>query len=59
MTRRRGNHANDAAKEAGVRFRKSDQNTTALASLRDSVASLDDYQVQTSATVTFATNRIT
>ena len=52
-----GNHANDAAKEAGVAVQKSDQNTTALASLRDSVASLDDYQVQTSATVTFATNR--
>ncbi|MGB7761395.1 MAG: OmpA family protein [Bryobacteraceae bacterium] len=48
-----GNHANDAAKQAAAAAQKSDQNTTALASLRDSVASLDDYQMQTSTTVTF------
>jgi outer membrane protein OmpA-like peptidoglycan-associated protein len=52
-----GNHANDAAKQAAVATQKSDQNTTALASLRESVASLDDYQVQTSITVNFGINR--
>ena len=52
-----GNHANDAAKQAAVATQKSDQNSAALASLRESVASLDDYQVQTSTTVTFGINR--
>ncbi len=51
------NHATDAAKQATVAEQKSDQNTQALGSLRDSVASLDDYQVQTSATVAFGINR--
>jgi len=48
-----GNHANDAATQAAVAAQKSDQNTVALASLRESMASLDDYRVQTSTTVTF------
>jgi len=52
-----GNHANDAAKQAVVATQKSEQNSTALASLRESVASLDDYQVQTAATVNFGINR--
>jgi len=52
-----GNHANDAAKQAGVANQKSDQNTVALASLRESVAGLDDYTVQTSAIVAFGINR--
>jgi outer membrane protein OmpA-like peptidoglycan-associated protein len=52
-----GNRANDAARQAGVATQKSDQNTLALNSLRQSVANLDDYQMQTSATVTFGTNR--
>jgi outer membrane protein OmpA-like peptidoglycan-associated protein len=52
-----GNHANDAAKQAAVATQKSDQANVALASLRESVASLDDYQVQTSATVTFGFGR--
>lgn len=52
-----GNHANDAAKQAAVAAQKSDLNSTALASLRESVASLDDYQMQTSTTVTFGINR--
>jgi outer membrane protein OmpA-like peptidoglycan-associated protein len=52
-----GNHASDAAKQAAMAAQKSDQNTAALASLRESVASLDDYQVQTSSTVTFGINR--
>jgi len=52
-----GSHAADAAKEAGVANQKSDQNTTGLASLRESVANLDDYSVQTSATVAFGFNR--
>ncbi|MGB9457723.1 MAG: OmpA family protein [Bryobacteraceae bacterium] len=52
-----GNHANDAAKQATIATQKSDQNTAALGSLRDSVASLDDYQVQTTATVMFGINR--
>lgn len=52
-----GNHANDAARQAGLAAQKSDQNTLALASLRQSVANLDDYQMQTSATVTFGFNR--
>jgi OmpA-OmpF porin, OOP family len=51
------NRANDAAHEAGVATQKSDQNTQALSSLRQSVANLDDYQMQTSATVTFGFNR--
>ncbi len=52
-----GNHANDAAKQAAMATQKSDQNTVALSSLRESVASLDDYQVQTATTVTFGINR--
>jgi len=52
-----GTHAGEAAKQAGVAIQKSDQNSMALASLRQSVANLDDYQVQTSATVTFGINR--
>ncbi|MFY9725423.1 MAG: OmpA family protein [Bryobacteraceae bacterium] len=51
------NHANDAAKQATVATQKSDQNAAALGSLRDSVASLDDYQVQTTTTVMFGINR--
>jgi len=52
-----GTHAADAAKQAVVATQKSDQNTAGLASLRESVASLDDYQVQTATTVTFGINR--
>ncbi len=52
-----GNHANDAAKQAAVATQKGDQNSAAVASLRESVASLDDYQVQTATTVTFGINR--
>ncbi|MGO9227627.1 MAG: OmpA family protein [Bryobacteraceae bacterium] len=52
-----GNHAADAAKQAVVATQKSEQNSTALASLRESVASLDDYQVQTATTVNFGINR--
>lgn len=52
-----GNHANDAAKQALVANQKGDQNAAAVGSLRDSVASLDDYKVQTSTTVMFGLNR--
>jgi outer membrane protein OmpA-like peptidoglycan-associated protein len=52
-----GNHATDAAKQAAVANQKGDQNSAALASLRESVAGLDDYTVQTSATVTFGISR--
>jgi OmpA-OmpF porin, OOP family len=52
-----GNHATDAAKQAAVATQKSDQNSSALASLRESVAGLDDYTVQTSAAVTFGISR--
>jgi outer membrane protein OmpA-like peptidoglycan-associated protein len=52
-----GNHAADAAKQAAVAAQKSDQNSTALASLRESVASLDDYTIQTSIAVTFGIDR--
>jgi len=50
-------HAGDAGKQAATANQKSDQNTAGLTSLRESVASLDDYQVQTSTTVTFGFNR--
>ena len=52
-----GNHAVEATKLATAATEKSERNTSALASLRESVASLDDYTVQTSATVTFGISR--
>ena len=52
-----GNHANEAAQQAGLAIQKSDQNNLAVNSLRQSVSSLDDYQVQTSAMVMFGFNK--
>ena len=49
--------AGDAGKQAATAIQKGDQNSAGLVSLRESVASLDDYQVQTSTTVTFGFNR--
>ena len=49
--------AGDASKQAATAIQKGDQTNAALASLRESVAGLDDYQVQTATTVTFGFNR--
>jgi len=52
-----GNHANEAGQQAALAIQKSDQNMQSLNGLRESVANLDDYQVQTQATVNFGINR--
>jgi len=51
------NKANQADQNATQANQKSDQNSQALASLRSTVANIDDYKLQTSATVPFAFNR--
>lgn len=59
-------HASDAMNKAGQADQnatqanqKADQNTQGLASLRNTVANIDDYQLQTSATVPFKFNQYT
>jgi len=52
-----GSHANDALQQAAAASQKGDQNAMGLNNLRQSVASLDDYQMQTQATVSFGFNR--
>jgi outer membrane protein OmpA-like peptidoglycan-associated protein len=52
-----GNHATEAAKLAAAAAEKGEQNSAALASLRDSIVGLEDYTVQTSATVNFGIGR--
>jgi len=46
--------ANQKAEQASM---KTDQNNQALASLRDTVANIDDYKLQTSATIAFNFNQ--
>jgi outer membrane protein OmpA-like peptidoglycan-associated protein len=50
------NKANQADQHAAVAEQKSDQNTQAINSLRGVVANIDDYKLQTSATVPFKFN---
>lgn len=51
------NHANDAMNKAQQADQKSDQNAQGLNNLRQAVANLDDYKLQTSVTVPFAFNK--
>jgi OmpA-OmpF porin, OOP family len=51
------NKANQADQNATQANQKGDQNSQALASLRNTVANLDDYKLQTSATVPFKFNQ--
>jgi outer membrane protein OmpA-like peptidoglycan-associated protein len=53
------NKANQADQNATQANQKADQNSQALASLRNTVANIDDYKLQTSATVPFAFNHWT
>lgn len=50
-------HANDAMTKASSADQKADQNSQALNGLRQTVANIDDYQLQTSATVAFGFNK--
>jgi OmpA-OmpF porin, OOP family len=52
-------HASDAMNRATQADQKSDQNTQALNGLRNVVANIDDYKLQTSATVPFRFNKYT
>ncbi len=47
------NHANDAMNKATTADQKSDQNSQSINKLRDVVANIDDYKLQTSVTVPF------
>jgi OOP family OmpA-OmpF porin len=47
------NHANDAMTRATTADQKSDQNSQSIDKLRDVVANIDDYKLQTSVTVPF------
>jgi OmpA-OmpF porin, OOP family len=51
------NHANDAMSKANQADQKSDQNSQALGSLRQVIANIDDYKLQTSASVPFGFNK--
>jgi outer membrane protein OmpA-like peptidoglycan-associated protein len=51
------NHANDAMTKATTADQKADANAQGLTSLKDAVANIDDYKLQTSVTVPFAFNR--
>jgi outer membrane protein OmpA-like peptidoglycan-associated protein len=53
------NKANQADQSATQANQKGDQNAQALATLRSTVANIDDYKLQTSATVPFAFNHWT
>jgi outer membrane protein OmpA-like peptidoglycan-associated protein len=46
-------HANDAMTKATTADTKSDQNAQSLSKLRDAVANIDDYKLQTTVTVPF------
>src|ERR1700722_2210886 len=50
-------HANDAMTKAGQADQKSDQNAQGLNSLRETVANIDDYKLQTAATIAFGFNK--
>jgi OmpA-OmpF porin, OOP family len=50
-------HANDAMTKAGTADQKSDQNAQGLTSLRETVANIDDYKLQTAATISFGFNK--
>lgn len=52
-------HAGDAMNRATQADQKADQNTQGLNGLRNVVANLDDYKLQTTATVPFPFNRYT
>jgi OOP family OmpA-OmpF porin len=47
------NHANDAMTKANTADQKSDQNSQSINKLRDVVANIDDYKLQTTVTVPF------
>jgi OmpA-OmpF porin, OOP family len=51
------NHANDAMTKATTADQKADANAQGLTSLKDAVANIDDYKLQTTVTVPFAFNR--
>jgi len=51
------NHANDAMNRATTADQKSDANAQGLNSLRQTVANIDDYKLQTSVTVPFGFNK--
>jgi OmpA-OmpF porin, OOP family len=51
------NHANDAMTRATTADQKADTNAQGLNSLREAVANIDDYKLQTSVTVPFAFNK--
>lgn len=51
------NKANQADQSATQANQKGDQNSQAIASLRNTVANIDDYKLQTSATVPFKFNQ--
>jgi outer membrane protein OmpA-like peptidoglycan-associated protein len=53
------NKATVADQHAGTAEQKADQSTQAIASLRNAVANIDDYKLQTSATVPFKFNAST
>jgi len=50
-------HANDAMGRATTADQKSDQNAQGLNTLRQAVANIDDYKLQTSVTVPFGFNK--
>jgi OmpA-OmpF porin, OOP family len=50
-------HAGDAMNRATQADQKADQNTQGLSTLRTAVANIDDYKLQTSATVPFRFNK--
>jgi outer membrane protein OmpA-like peptidoglycan-associated protein len=52
-------HAGDAMNRANQADQKADQNSQGLNSLRSAVSSLDDYKLQTSATLPFDFNKAT
>jgi OmpA-OmpF porin, OOP family len=51
------NHANDAMTRANTADQKADQNAQGLNGLRQAVANIDDYKLQTSVTVPFGFNK--
>jgi OmpA-OmpF porin, OOP family len=53
------NHANDAMTKATTADQKADTNAQGLTTLREAVANIDDYKLQTTVTVPFGFNKST
>ena len=53
------NHANDAMTKANTADQKADTNAQGLSTLREAVANIDDYKLQTTVTVPFGFNKST